>query len=258
MPYTMLLNHLIEKSGLTVKEIADRCKENGQEITPSYISLLRNADNKRIPSDDMSRALAIACNAKYDNLLIIEAYLDKAPEEIFSILNMVRDSTVAAATSFVDNQISKKDMKAFQELFSQQPLAEFIIEAVQQPLPEMEKGQGGIINLQGSLKDEEVNATVQFNSSIGLPINDDSMFPVLPKGCRTILEVMDLKEYQDGDIICYVIKGQKEIFYRKCAFVDGLHNKVAMFPMNSQYPSGVYCVKDLVILGKVKQSITDF
>ena len=112
--------------------------------------------------------------------------------------------------------------------------------------------------LKGSLNDDEVNATVQFNSSIGLPINDDSMFPILPKGCKTILEVKELKDYQDGDIICFVSKGQKEMIYRKCAFVDGLHKKVAMFPMNAQYPSGVYCVKDIVILGKVKQSIIEF
>lgn len=258
MPYAVLLNDLISKSGLSVKEIADRCKQNGQEITPAYISLLRNTDNKRIPSDEMSRALAIACNAKYDNLLVIEGYLDKAPEEILTVLVMIRDSIVSTALCIYDNQISKKEMKAYQDALAQMPLAEIIIESAQQPQTELEKGQGGLINLQGSMLDDEVNATVQISSTIGLPIKDDSMFPILPKGCKTILEMKNIADYQDGDILCFSVKGKDELLYRKCTFVDGLHKKVVMVPMNTQYPSGLYCVKDIVIFGKVKQSITDF
>lgn len=258
MPYTALLNRLIVDSGLTVKEIADRCKANGQEITPSYISLLRNTDNKRIPSDEMSRALAIACNAKHESILLIEAYLDKAPVEIKLALEVLKNTIIAASLCVIDNEISEQDMKAYQNALAQQPLAEIIIAAAEQPQIDFEKGTGGSINLQGSLKDDEVNATVQFNSAIGLPIQDDSMFPILPKGCKTILEVKDLAEYQNGDILCFVEKGQQELMYRKCAFLDDSRLKVAMFPINAQYSSCVFSVDEIIILGKVKQSIIDF
>ncbi len=258
MPYTELLNRLIVESGLTVKEIADRCRANGQEITPSYISLLRNIDNKRIPSDEMSRALAIACNAKHENILLIESYIDKAPKEIRIALEVFRNAIVASILCSFDNELTHEDMKLFQESLSRKPLADIIIETAAQPPIEYEKGKGGSINLQGSLKDDEINATVQFNSAIGLPVQDDSMFPTLPKGCKTILEIKDLADFQNGDILCFAEKGHKELMYRKCAFLDDSHSKVAMFPINAQYSSGVYSIDDIAILGKVKQSITDF
>jgi len=258
MPYTQLLNDLIDKSGLSIKEIAERCSAHSQEITASYISLLRNTESKRIPSDDLSRALAIACNAKYDDLLIVEGYIDRAPKALAEFINMVRDSSISAASCMFVNQMSKQEMKSFQDVLSQQPMAEFIIETAQQPQAELEKGQGEIINLQGSLKDGDMQATIQFKTSIGLPVQDDSMHPTLSKGSKTILEVMKISEYKDGDILCFSKKGHKEFIYRKCVFIDGLHKKIAMLPMNTQFPSAVYSFKEIVILGKVKQSIIDF
>lgn len=73
------------------------------------------------------------------------------------------------------------------------PPAEILIESTKQPQAETKKGQGSGINPQGSLKDDEVNATANFNTAIGLPIDDDSMFPTLPKGCKIILEVKKQK-----------------------------------------------------------------
>jgi len=82
MAYTALLNKLIENSGLTVKEIAERCTESGTKITAAYISTLRNSTDNRAPSSEVSKALAKVCGAKNENVLVIEAYLDTAPAEL--------------------------------------------------------------------------------------------------------------------------------------------------------------------------------
>ncbi|MEG1926686.1 MAG: helix-turn-helix transcriptional regulator, partial [Ruthenibacterium sp.] len=60
MPYTNLLNQLIQKSGMTAKEVAAKCQAAGANITPSYLSMIRNEKSARIPSDDVSIALAKA------------------------------------------------------------------------------------------------------------------------------------------------------------------------------------------------------
>ena len=60
MPYAKLLNQLIEESGMTAKDVAQKCADHGVSITPSYLSMLRNGAGKRMPSDEVSRAIAKA------------------------------------------------------------------------------------------------------------------------------------------------------------------------------------------------------
>ena len=127
MPYTKLLNDLIEKSGLSIKEIAERCSENKQDVTAAYISQLRNAENKRIPSDEMSRALAIACNAKYENVLVIESYFDKAPIEMQSIINGLISKSFNYDLSHGDFRLSQDSIDKIIEDYKKKPISEFII-----------------------------------------------------------------------------------------------------------------------------------
>ena len=96
MPYTKLLNRLIDDSGYSIKEIAERCTENGVKVTPAYISTLRNDTNNRTPSDNMSRALAKACNAKSEDILVVEAYVDNAPKEFAGLINLIRQTMVTS------------------------------------------------------------------------------------------------------------------------------------------------------------------
>lgn len=86
MNYTELLNKLIKESNLSNKEIVKRCEEMGTKITPNYLSLLKN-DEDRTASDEVSRVLARICGAKSDEILVVQAYLDKAPDIILNILN---------------------------------------------------------------------------------------------------------------------------------------------------------------------------
>ena len=64
MNYTKMLNKLIKESEMTQKEISDKCKELGEEVTTTYLSALKNTNGK-MASDNISRTIAKACNAKY-------------------------------------------------------------------------------------------------------------------------------------------------------------------------------------------------
>jgi len=53
MSYSKLLQAYIDKSGLTLDEITERCKAKGIDIHPTYISKLRNG-TRPAPSEEIS------------------------------------------------------------------------------------------------------------------------------------------------------------------------------------------------------------
>lgn len=105
MAYAKLLNELIEKSGLSTREIAKRCEEQGQPITPSYISILRKESNSRVPSEDMSRVLARVLGADEDTL-VLEAYLENAPEPLLKVLRGMYTSVMEMTLRAMKVEIS--------------------------------------------------------------------------------------------------------------------------------------------------------
>lgn len=80
MGYKELLSDLVKNSGLTLREIADKCKELGISIDPSYISKLQTG-KQAPPSDEVSRILAEALGADPIELIWL-SYTEKAPDEI--------------------------------------------------------------------------------------------------------------------------------------------------------------------------------
>jgi len=134
MNYKELLNKLIDESGLSNKEILEKCAEYGEKITPNYLSVLKNQDDK-IASDSLSIALAKACNYPYEEILIVQAYLDKAPEIIKEYLNMFFKE-IHEATYLVYEQNKNQLPKAIQDEYESHVkkelddmfLAEFICE----------------------------------------------------------------------------------------------------------------------------------
>lgn len=121
MNYTEMLNNLIASSGKMLKDIADECTEKyGVNLTRVYLSILKTQEGK-IPSPEVSRAIAKACNAQYDNILVIQAYLDKAPKEITDFLQGVQSMLDNPPPLEEEDELSKQ-LKAEAE----KPLAEFI------------------------------------------------------------------------------------------------------------------------------------
>ena len=127
-----MLNKLITESGLSQKEICDKCKEQGEDVTTTYLSVLKNTDGK-MASENISRAIAKACNTKYSEILVVQAYLDKAPryiieffEEIREVQNQSAELTNYLLSSLPDNIKGIAD--EVNKMKNQKSLAEFICE----------------------------------------------------------------------------------------------------------------------------------
>lgn len=100
MTYRERLNDLITKSGMTNKEVAEKCSELGVDITANYIGILRTQD-KKIASDEVSMAIAEICNAEYKEILVVHAGLERAPSVINEFVERFHDNTVGfAKTAF--------------------------------------------------------------------------------------------------------------------------------------------------------------
>ena len=254
MPYSTLLTQCIEQSGLSIKEIAKKCKEYGADITASYISMLKNSDNEKWPSDEVSRALAKACG-KDEQLLVIEAYVDKAPPETQAFFKKVKESVLQTALYMFKNQVTDDQFKELATQMNSLPMAQIILEySKTEPLTFSKEDGAGNAKLE--LTEEQTKLLMEVKEQAGFKVPDDSMFPTLPKGSTVTLEIVDIGQLKDGDIIGVNVDGKKDIIFRNC-FFDKARKSVSLFPMNHSYPTETLNIKDIKIIGKVKRIITN-
>ena len=134
MNYKEQLNRLISESGLTIKDIVKRCEEFGEKVTTNYISVLKNQDGK-IPSDNLSIALAKACNSQYEEILLVQGFLDRAPTFIIKPLEFVHDKALISAEHYIKRyaynmpQIQRThEIKRLNDELKKNDLATFICE----------------------------------------------------------------------------------------------------------------------------------
>lgn len=251
MAYTTLLNRLIDNSGLTIKEIADKCTELGEKVTPAYISTLRNDKSNRSPSPEMSRALAKACNYPYENVLCVEAYLDKAPYEFKAVLDLLREIMLTSTMTVFENTFTTEEQKQARKILKEFPMAEFICSLSQDKVKEtIIKQQGaGKFKATHSAEDFKIQQTI---APTGFPISDNGMSPQIEKGDLITLEAKEIKDYKNGDIICYIKSDdKKKIYARKVIFDGESRKKITLMPINGEFMPEQLTTSKISIMGKV-------
>lgn len=248
MPYTQLLNQLIDQSGLTAKEIAEQCGKQGQAITASYISILRKEANERIPSVEVSQALETVLGAPKD-ALVLEAYLDDAPEVLSRVLRKIAIQAVEAGLRMIDDAIPiDESIQAMLRLqMAEVPLSQLILSLDQQP--EI-KFDGNIMTSSELIDDTQLNISMQAN--VDFSITDSSMHPIMPEGSKVKLCFQDV--YSNGEVVAVMFKGEKNLLYRK--LYDTKDGKRMLMPLNP-----VFCViefepENMFIFGRVEAVVT--
>lgn len=88
MSYSDVLNQYIEKSGLTLGEIAKKINAMGIKIDRSYISMLKNNKTKNPASEEINKAIAEVTGGDPDKL-IFAAFADRAPDQVKRILDNI-------------------------------------------------------------------------------------------------------------------------------------------------------------------------
>lgn len=109
MNYTDMLNRIIKDSGLKGVDIVSRCEKSGIKFTQNYLSVLRNTQGK-IPSDEVSKAIAEACNKNRPDILVVQAYLDKAPTKIIDFLQAIYDSSMQTTKNLIKVHLSEQHL----------------------------------------------------------------------------------------------------------------------------------------------------
>ncbi len=254
MAYTALLNSIIENSGLTVKEIAERCKQYDVDITPAYISTLRNNKNNRAPSDKVSKALTKVCGYKNEEALIIEAYLDNAPAVINKFFCEFKKTIIPTTLGMIENKVTSQQMKEFETIVDNMPMADFITEIAKSSMKTI-KGKG-VSNIK-TITEDTIKITQNINQAIGLPVCDDGMKPQIYKGNQVQFEFKEISEYKTGDIICYTKKGNSKNIYVRKLVLSGNKGNVTLLPINSEFTPETINFSDISVLGKVVRVISD-
>lgn len=249
MPYYKLLRNAIANTTYTQKQIIDKCKELGltKGLDKTYLSKLLN--NKiSPPSEEVSRTLSKVCNID-ERLLVIEGYLDKAPKEIKEAFLSLKFMTMISTLNMLENHIDNKTQKEVKHEFENEPLADFIIELIDNGNTYVDiKGKGY------ELKSEEDNLIFNLTQPIGLKITDNAMEPIIKENDEVTIEIKDKNNYTDGDILVVKFSKEENITARQAIF---LGNDVKLVPLNNKYKSSLVHKNDIEILGKVKKVITE-
>lgn len=247
MPYAQLLNTIIENSNLTVKEIAEKCKEFDVDITPAYISTLRNAKTNRTPSDKVSKAITMACNYANKDALIIEAYLDNAPEPIKKFFSIMKQSIVPLTLGAFDNKITSQQKREFNAVIDEMSMADFIAEFSTQKI-DYEKSKGLDMKI---ISDDEIKITNEIKQALGFDVADNGMSPLISKGDKVQVSLIKTEEIKTGDIICYAKKEKPSNQFVRKVVVSKSTKEFTFLPINNDITPEVIKIEDIIIIGKV-------
>ena len=248
MPYTQLLNQLIDQSGLTAKEIAERCKQQGQTITASYVSILRKEANERIPSDEVSHALEDVLGAPKDTL-VLEAYLDNAPEAMKEFLDKMKAQAFELAFRAIDSTlfIGEAERELIAAQLDQMPLARVLLQLSQDMQPGFNQN---FITRSEQTDDGQINVSMGMN--MDFLITDNSMQPVLPEGSKVKLKIQE--EYHSGEIVAVTTKDGKNMMYRKLYITRDC--KQMLVPLNPAFDVIEFDWENTIIFGRVEAVVT--
>ena len=228
MPFYKMLKKVINRTNYTQEEIAKQCEGLGITISKSYINKLLN-DKLPAPTEEVSRAIAKVCGCD-ERLLVIEGYLDKAPKEIKQAFLSLKNTTMLCGINALENKIDKKTINEVKEKFEEEPLADFVLELID--------NGNNIINMkEHGFEIEAKNEQVVCNLSnpISFKVEDNAMFPLIKENDEVTIEIKD--RYINGDIIAVNVPEHKGIRIRQAVF---LGRSVELVPLNKEYEHKTY------------------
>lgn len=246
MPYSRLLKQVIADSGYTNKELLQKCTEEGVKIDKAYLSKLSNGKVPP-PSEEVSRAIARICGVD-ESLLVIEGYVDKAPEEVRNFFEIIKFTALTATTKLLQNNIPEQVFKELRNYISKEPIANFILQITQNDISSMQFDFADTEVFK--LQDNDMKITL--NEPVSILIKDNSMFPALEQNSKVTLRLKEI--YNDGDLLLIKVKDEENLIARYVFFVN---DKVVLKAINKDYPTLEYELDEVTIMGEVAQIIVD-
>lgn len=249
MSYANFLSNTIKNSGYSLRSIASLCeKKYNVKISAAYLSKLQQEENKNPASEKVNIAIAKVCGINPDDL-IFEADLEKAPESVKNIVELMVDYIKSIYINLIPS-INLKDTEK-QEIFESEMnryinmgTREFITEMLNQE--DIDIGNPLEQNVLIPQEESDLMQDVFMKFTIGITMLDNSMFPIIKQGAK--IELVKLAEYSNGDIVSVELKDGKNIIR---TYVESGKN-VILIPANQDFETLTIPKKDIEIKGKVK------
>lgn len=241
MGYKELLSEMVEKSHMTLREIADMAREKGVSLDPSYISKLQTG-KQQPASDEVSKVIAEVCGGDPD-LLIWEGYMEKAPEVVRTYINKSVGQLKGGIKAALKMQLPKDELintylmqiDALSEL-------EIVKEIINTEDFFETEDELVLVN-----KDDGGKSAMVLSEFIEMP--DDSMVPLIPKGAR--ISVKRQRDYNNGEVVVVKLSENKAVI-RKIIFYE---DKVILIPENTKYDTNILNKDEIEIGGKITSVI---
>lgn len=273
MSYKVILSDAIDKSGLTLKEISKLCKDHGVKITESYISQLRSG-KLTTPSTEISEALAHALNINPE-ILVIESYLDKAPEVLIEFLRRTRIFHNHDTFKFSSEELDfrsemNKRIDSLKEELEKEPFSKFILSVNESDMMETAINYSlvsssfynfyDMLDLDNNIKTkpdisfEEIlsitkKSPFEYETAIG-DVEDDSLEPLISNGSKVVI---DEKTHTPGDLVHYWDMDSQNYLIRR--YYISADNIILIAP-NSKYEPIIKPKSQVQILGKVTKFLS--
>lgn len=243
MPYTKLLNELIEQSGMTAKEVAEKCQAMGANVTPSYLSMIRNEKTARVPSDDVSVALAKVLG-KDENTLVIERIMDAAPQPLRDAIFNLSLASLGVMAKATGTPLDEANISAMETALRQQPLADIVLQMAKK----IDVTKYNAKDFTAQYSENGANTTIQVSGIPEFDVQDEAMYPTLQKGDK--VKIIAQQEYHNGDIVAFVYLKKEEtpMQYRQLQKADSTSLLVAF---NSDYKPEIVDLNKIAFVGRV-------
>lgn len=219
MTYAQMLAEMIDTSELSLRQVSKRCADLNLNITPSYISQLKNGKLPP-PSEEVSLVLAKACGFKEQSKLVFQGYMEKAPELVreymlaSSALNKIMLETLCRYDN--DGEISKEFKKHIENL---DVLSTLEISSKYVSSDDTSRAKNLIREISLS-SGEPVKADVQ-GELINLFLADTSMAPFIPSHAYLYIMPTKMTLLKDRDIIAFYPEGRRIPTLRRLYFMRG-------------------------------------
>lgn len=272
MSYKFILAEAIEKSGFTLKEIVNECKERGVKITESYISQLRSGKQSS-PSNEITAVLSDVLNINPD-ILEIESYLEKAPDVFREFLARVRLFHTYKSLQFSKEELDIRKqiedrIECIKNNLAEVPFSEFVLSINESSILDTAINYASIkssyynlfdmMDLDDNLKSnpdisfEEVLSITkkipfEYDTAIG-DVEDDSLEPLISKGSNIVI---DEKNYSPGDLVHYWDMDSQSYMIRKYYVSD---DHIILIAPNHKYEPIIKHHSKIKILGKVTKYV---
>lgn len=247
MNYAKMLEQMIEKSELSLRQISKRCADLNLTITPSYISQLKNGKLPP-PSEEVSLILAKVCGSKEQSQLVFQGYMEKAPELVreymlaSSTLNKIMLESLCRADN--NGELSAEFRKHIEQL---DVLSTLEISSKYISLEDTSKA--GELLKEISLSSGCVTKSDTNGELMNVFLGDTSMAPTIPNHSYLYILPTKTSLLKDRDILAFYPVGRKIPTLRRLFQV---RDKILLIPDERSHE--IFCydsIEDIDYIGKV-------